>query len=189
MDRRKAIAAIGVTSLAGALLSGCGRADAPQQAGVSNDKAAPDDASAGDGNVDYLFVQESKRVKSNGTSVIMVDVNPKTLFFSDRPEEIAGYLSFPKFLEMVTTGPDNFNEDPPNATLVFLGDENMAEVVMELVDRPTMIDGDLVFPIVNVIQGTLPQEGGPAALFIDVIGRPMTPMSVAGVHRRTRRRR
>ena len=30
--------------------------------------------------------------------------------------------------------------------------------------------------------------GGASSLFIDVIGRPATPLSVAGVHRRERRR-
>jgi hypothetical protein len=51
-----------------------------------------------------------------------------------------------------------------------------------------MLNGNLVFPNVDVIQGELPAEGGASAFFIDVIGRPMSPGSVAGVHRRHRRR-
>jgi hypothetical protein len=38
------------------------------------------------------------------------------------------------------------------------------------------------------LDGEMPAEGGPSALFIDVIGRPATPVSAAGMHRRTRRR-
>jgi len=34
--------------------------------------------------------------------------------------------------------------------------------------------------------GEMP-AGGEAALFIDIIGRPLSPVSVAGVHRRDRR--
>lgn len=30
--------------------------------------------------------------------------------------------------------------------------------------------------------GTMPPAGGPSALDIDVIGRPLTPVSVAGLH-------
>jgi hypothetical protein len=39
-----------------------------------------------------------------------------------------------------------------------------------------------------VLEGTMPKIGGPIALFIDPIGRPVSPTSRAGVHRRHRRR-
>jgi len=39
------------------------------------------------------------------------------------------------------------------------------------------------------IQGDPMAHGGLSALFIDVVGRPLTPGSLAGVHRRHRRRR
>jgi hypothetical protein len=35
----------------------------------------------------------------------------------------------------------------------------------------------------------MPATGGPVALFIDVIGMPLTPLSYAGVARRTAYRR
>jgi hypothetical protein len=39
---------------------------------------------------------------------------------------------------------------------------------------------------VSVVSGTLPAAGsGPASLFIDIIGMPFTPLSFAGVARRT----
>jgi hypothetical protein len=40
---------------------------------------------------------------------------------------------------------------------------------------------------VVILDGEMPAEGGPSALFIDVIGRPLSPVSVAGMHRRDRR--
>ena len=47
--------------------------------------------------------------------------------------------------------------------------------------------GDLSYAV-QVTDGELVPSIGPVSLFIDMIGRPMTPMSVAGVHRRGRRR-
>jgi len=35
-----------------------------------------------------------------------------------------------------------------------------------------------------VLEGTLPAESGPCSLFIDVFGRPLSPVSVAGSKRR-----
>jgi len=42
---------------------------------------------------------------------------------------------------------------------------------------------------VEVLEGTDYIDGETAALFIDTLGRPLSPVSVAGVHRRHRRRR
>jgi len=41
---------------------------------------------------------------------------------------------------------------------------------------------------VNVLDGKLPTSTGPVALFIDPFGRPLSPVSAAGMHRRERRR-
>jgi hypothetical protein len=37
--------------------------------------------------------------------------------------------------------------------------------------------------------GEIPARGGPCVLFIDSFGRPLSPVSVAGMRRRERRRR
>jgi hypothetical protein len=61
---------------------------------------------------------------------------------------------------------------------------------MELSEAPYVDGQNLVFPSIKLIEGTPPSQGEQSALFIDTIGRPMTPHSVAGSHRRhTRRRR
>jgi hypothetical protein len=52
---------------------------------------------------------------------------------------------------------------------------------------PCLKGKDLVFSV-KVIEGELPAEGGPVVMFIDPIGRPLSPGSIAGVHRRHRRR-
>jgi hypothetical protein len=49
------------------------------------------------------------------------------------------------------------------------------------------VAGYLAFKV-SIIEGLPPDAAGRSALFIDTIGRPMSPGSVAGVHRRHRRR-
>lgn len=61
-------------------------------------------------------------------------------------------------------------------------------MIVTLSKMPTVNGDELVYSDVKIIDGELPKTGGPGSVFIDVIGRPMTPGSVAGVHRRHRRR-
>ena len=136
---------------------------------------------------ELLFVQESQGVTIEGETMTMTRVKPHVLFFTDRPERLAGYLTIDEFLSAVSEGPDSFAKDPPNATLASLEGDEFVDVVLELTQRPRYEDDNLVFKI-EVIQGEIPLTGGPSALFIDTIGRPLSPDSVAGAHRRHRRR-
>jgi hypothetical protein len=47
--------------------------------------------------------------------------------------------------------------------------------------------GNLSYSI-DVLEGTVPAHTGPVTLFIDPFGRPLSPVSVCGVRRRSRRR-
>lgn len=146
-------------------------------------------AETGDSNqAELLFVQEAQGVAFDGDTLTMKGVKPSILFFTDRPERIAGYWSLDEFMNEVGTGPDSFADDPPNATLVSLEGDAFVDVVLELAERPRLENGDLIYPNVRIIEGEPPALGGIAALFIDTVGRPMSPGSVAGVHRRHRRR-
>ena len=60
------------------------------------------------------------------------------------------------------------------------------EETVELRD-PQMTEDTLTYKVV-VLDGTLPARAGPCSMFIDPIGRPLSPVSVAGIHRRDRRR-
>ena len=91
-------------------------------------------------------------------------------------------------MNQVSSGPDSFAENPPNATLVSLLGDEFATLVLVLAERPQFEDGNLIFPSVQIIEGRAPASGGPSALFIDTVGHPASPGSVAGVHRRHRRR-
>ena len=50
------------------------------------------------------------------------------------------------------------------------------------------LDRDTLTYSIKVLEGTVPAATGPCALFIDPLGRPLLPVSVAGMHRRARRR-
>jgi hypothetical protein len=52
---------------------------------------------------------------------------------------------------------------------------------------PTTVEDGLRYSI-QTLQGTPPAQAGPCVLFIDPLGRPLSPVSVAGVRRREMRR-
>ena len=193
MNRRDALTSIGLTSLAGTLLAGCGQESESEsesqkvQSGVSDDMVP--EKPADDGLVELLFVQEAGGVRFADGSLTLTDLNPQTLFFADRPDDIAGFLTYKEYVDLVYSGPDNFEEEPPNATLMTVDGDRMIETVLELSAKPVMDGEDMVFSSVKMILGEPPAEGVRAVLFIDTVGRPMSPGSVAGVHRRHRRRR
>ena len=51
-----------------------------------------------------------------------------------------------------------------------------------------MLDGDALRYSIDLLDGSIPPFGGPCSLFIDPLGRPLSPVSLAGVRRRERRR-
>jgi len=46
-----------------------------------------------------MFVQTAESVKADGKTLRLVNVGPQTLYFSDRPVRIAGYLTMPEYLD------------------------------------------------------------------------------------------
>ncbi len=134
----------------------------------------------------YLLVQSSRGFEFDGDRLTIHGTSPTTIFFSDRPDRIAGHMPLETAYAWGRTGDDSFVVDPPNATLSILEEGEMANVVVTMSDA--VIQGDAISFGVDILEGELPARGGPNTLFIDVIGRPLTPLSAAGVHRRTRRR-
>jgi hypothetical protein len=111
---------------------------------------------------------------------------PTTLFFSDRPDRVTGHITTQEFVDSWDQGPDSFESNPPNAVLYIFHPDMVSDVVVELID-PVLTGDDLTYDVV-ILDGEMPTSGGPSALFIDVIGRPASPVSAAGMHRRDRRR-
>lgn len=136
--------------------------------------------------VQLLLVQSAKTATLHGDGrLTLKGIAPTTLYFSDRPARIAGHYRNSEYLEFWQGGKDSFLKDPPNATLsAFVpGKAELVDVVMTL--RNARLNGDELTYDVKIIEGSLPASVGPVSLFIDIIGMPFTPLSFAGVARRT----
>ena len=139
--------------------------------------------------IQELFVQTAHAAEHTDGRLVLRNVAPSTLFFSDRPQRVVGHLSTEEFVETWGEGEDSFAEDPPNAVLSFLakGETEAWNTVIEISD-PMIAGADLSYAA-KILEGSLPTAAEGCTLFIDPIGRPLSPVSVAGVNRRNRRRR
>jgi len=136
-----------------------------------------------------MFVQTAQGIDSDGGTLTLRGVTPSTLYVSDRPERVVGHMSTADFVDLWAVGDNSFEADPPNAVLAFLepGGEVPEDAVVVL-KAPNLDEaGDLAYSI-EVLEGTVPAHTGPVTLFIDPFGRPLSPVSVCGVRRRSRRR-
>ena len=121
-----------------------------------------------------MFVQSAEDLKVDAakSTLRLVKVNQQTLYFSDRPQRLAGHLKMADYLKEWTAqaGKDSFKADPPNATLSVYepGKPDNTLVVLKLTN-PVVDGADLVYSY-KVLNGTMPAAGGPTALFIDWIG-------------------
>ena len=138
--------------------------------------------------IEAMFVQSARGMTSHNGSLTFHGLSHSTLFFSDRPQRVVGHVDTGKFIEQWGEGENSFAEDPPNAVVSFLESRDAApeEVTIEL-RNPQLAEDNLTYKV-TVLDGILPARSGPCSLFIDPIGRPLSPMSVAGVRRRQVRR-
>ena len=136
---------------------------------------------------DFLFVQNAKSMTFDKTTgkLTLQGVSPVTIFFSDRPERIAGNMLTQAFVPFWHEGKNSFSKDAPNASLSLLerGRATVADIVVVL--REPALNGEDLSYDVTVLEGDMPARGAPVSLFIDIIGMPLTPVSYAGVARRT----
>jgi hypothetical protein len=137
---------------------------------------------------DFLFVQTANSMSfDKATNKLTLDgVSSTTLFFSDRPERIAGNMRTSAFVPFWSTGKDSFLKDPPNADVSILEGDRLRQVVVVL--QAPELKSDALTYTVKVLQGDMPAKGADVSVFIDIIGMPMTPFSYAGAARRGYRR-
>ncbi len=139
--------------------------------------------------MEALFVQTAAGMSSDGGTITLQGLSPSTLYFADRPQREVGHMSTRQFVTNWGEGENSFAENPPNAVLSFAepGDRLPEDTVVVIQDPH--LDGDAISYSIKVLDGTVPNATGPCALFIDPFGRPLSPVSAAGMHRRERRRR
>ncbi len=136
--------------------------------------------------IEALFVQTSHGMSFENGKLTLHALAPTTLFFSDRPDRVTGHVTSQEFVDSWDQGPDSFESNPPNAVLSIFHPDMVSDIVVELMD-PVLTGSQLTYTV-DILDGEMPASGGPSALFIDVIGRPASPVSAAGMHRRDRRR-
>src|SRR5260370_11976394 len=136
--------------------------------------------------VPCLFVMNAHGATLQGQTLTLAGVSPTASVFADRPVRAAGHLPTEALLEEWSTG--DFAKDAPNATVSVLSKDGLSahDVVVEL--RTPHLEGDRLTFDVRVLEGDLAGADGPASVFVDIIGMPLTPLSVAGGARRTARR-
>ena len=135
---------------------------------------------------ELLFVQTAHAVELKDGLLRLSSINPATIFFSDRPQRIVGHEPTEDFVAQWAVGEDSFADEPPNAALSILTGTEPQEIILELMN-PRLEGSDLIYDV-KVLQGNEKAAGDTVSLFIDPVGRPMSPTSVAGVRRRTIRR-
>ena len=137
---------------------------------------------------DFLFVQTAKSMsfdKANN-KLALEGVSSTTLFFTDRPERIAGNMKTTSFIPFWSTGKDSFLKDPPNADISSVEGDKLRQVVVVL-QAPELKSDNLTYTV-KLLQGEMPAKGADVSVFIDIIGMPLTPYSYAGYARRSYRR-
>ncbi|MEJ8850995.1 hypothetical protein [Variovorax rhizosphaerae] len=113
----------------------------------------------------WLFVQTGTSFTSDGKTLTIKGVAPQTLMFSDRPERMTGDVLTSKFAEFWNQGKDDFQKDPPNATISTSIDDKTDLTVVELLNP--RFSGDTLTYDIKPLQGTLPAAGKQISLFID----------------------
>jgi hypothetical protein len=135
--------------------------------------------------VPSLFVMNSSGVSLQGGRLTMTGVAPNSIVFADRPVRAAGHDLTSRIVDDWSKGSDNFAHDPPNATVSGFSKDGARVKDAVVVLKNPKLEGDRLTFDVDVLEGDLSGADGAASLFIDIIGRPLTPLSFAGAARRT----
>src|SRR6202048_5447059 len=130
-----------------------------------------------------LTVLNPRDATLQGDVLTLAVVTPNSILFADRPVRAAGHILTAHLIAdwgASTPGNDSFVKDPPNATVsVFSKDGSVKDAVVVL--KNPKLEGDKLTFNVQTLEGDLTGGDGAAAGFIDIIGRPVPPVSVSGV--------
>ena len=135
-----------------------------------------------------VFVQSAKSVEFDaGTgALILKDVSPVMIWFTDRPQHLAGHEMVQDFVSMWGQGKDSFASNPPNATLSSFQGDHVQDAVVVLSD-PRLKGSDMVYHI-DILEGKIPATAGISTLFIDSAVRRVARRTSRRTARRVERR-
>ncbi len=134
--------------------------------------------------VPSLFVLNSRGATLQGDTLTWTGVSPSSIIVADRPVRSAGHQATADVIAEWGSGDDSFTKNPPNATVSVFGKDGSVMDAVVVLKNPKL-EGDKLTFNVQTLEGDVAGADGGAALFIDIIGRPFTPMSFAGVARRS----
>jgi hypothetical protein len=136
--------------------------------------------------IDALFIQNGASFSAHGGEITLHDVADATVYFSNNPRREAGHMASGRFLELWNDDAASFAVAPPQAVLSFLDQpaEALADIVLML-HEPRLHGHELTYRV-DVVDGSLPDTGGPCSLFIDALRRPLASASAVGARRRQR---
>jgi hypothetical protein len=134
--------------------------------------------------VPSLIVLNSQGASLEGNTLTLSGVASNSIVFADRPVRSAGHALTTDLLKEWSFD-DSFAKDPPNATVSAFSKDGDKVWDAVVVLKSPKLDGNKLTFNVDVLDGSLTGSDGPAAVFIDIIGLPRTPLSFAGVARRT----
>jgi hypothetical protein len=135
-----------------------------------------------------LFVLNSRGATLQGGKLTLTGLSPNAIVFADRPVRAAGHDLTANVLELWSpenSNSESFAKDPPNATVSAFKKDGSGVSDAVVVLMSPRAEGDRVTFDVQVLEGDLTGGDGAASIFIDIIGRPFTPLSFAGVARRS----
>jgi hypothetical protein len=115
-----------------------------------------------------LFVQNARSISydSRSTMLTLEGISPVVIFFSDRPNRVAGHILLPSFIDLWDEGDDSFAQDPPNASISIFDGTTIYSAIVELAD-PQVRGDQISYRVLQVLDGELPATGGACSLFID----------------------
>ncbi len=112
-----------------------------------------------------LLIQSAGGIEVEGSTLTLKDISPATIFYTDRPKMLQGFLTQDDFVAMWEDGWNRYAADPPNAALQILEPELLPPIGIELMNA-RFEGSDLIYEF-RPLDGVLPAEAGAATLFID----------------------
>ena len=123
--------------------------------------------------VSWLYVLRAESGSTQGDRIVFNNADDKLVYFSDRPERLAGTLPLPTLPTLWTRGKESFQKTPPNAALALYengisheGEHEEPETVIITLTDVDVSDDEVSFKYA-VIQGTIPNDFGECSIFID----------------------
>ena len=138
--------------------------------------------------LEEMFVQIARTVISGQTTLTLNDVSPIHVVLLRSSQRVVGHMTTEQFVDQWNEGPNSVFEDPPNAVLSYVGTGEDLPSDAVVVLRDPVVSGSSLSYSIEILDGTVPAESGAVTLFIDPLGRPLSPVSLAGMNRRDRRR-